>query len=73
MAYKFDPETLVKICGEVLDVPLENGERFAALIEKLSAAYPDLIENKRRPWIATKAGGILGKISFLYIGVSEYR
>lgn len=22
MAYKFDPETVAKICGEVLDVPL---------------------------------------------------
>jgi hypothetical protein len=72
VAYKFDPETLAKICGEVLDVPLETGERFTALIEKLSAAYPDFIENKRRPWIATKAGGILGKISFLYMGLSEY-
>lgn len=72
MAYKFDPETLASICGEVLDAPLETGERFDALIEKLSATYPDLIENRRRRWIATKAGGILGKISFLHMGLSEY-
>ncbi|MDT5095171.1 MAG: sigma non-opioid intracellular receptor [Mycobacterium sp.] len=72
MPYKFDPDTLAKICGDVLDVPLDSGERFTALIEKLSATYPDYIENVRRPWIATKAGGILGKISFLYMGLSEY-
>ena len=72
MTYKMDPSVLAAVSAEVLDLPLDTGERFAALVEKLSATYPDLIENTPRRWIMTKAGGILGKISFLYMGPTEY-
>ena len=53
-------------------MPLDSGERFSVLIEKLSKAYPDLVDNKQRRWIMSKAGGVLGKITFLYMGFSEY-
>ncbi len=53
-------------------MPLDSGERFTVLIEKLSKAYPDLVDNKQRRWIMSKAGGVLGKITFLYMGFSEY-
>src|SRR5947209_14714135 len=72
MPYRFDPGVLAELCGAVIERPLENGEMFTALIEKLSNAYPDLIENKQRRWIGTRAGGILGKISFLHVGLREY-
>jgi len=72
MTYKIDPDFLARICGEVIDLPLESGEMFSSVIEKISAEYPDIIENRQRRWIGTKAGGILGKLSFLYVGFTEY-
>ncbi len=72
MTYKFDLDVLVHVCNEVVDLPLDNGERLTALIEKLAAAYPDFIDDRPPRWTGTKAGGILGKISFLYLGFSEY-
>jgi hypothetical protein len=72
MAYKIDPEVLARECQQVLDLPLGTGERFSALIERLSRVYPDLIDNRRRRWIGSKAGGILGKVTFLHMGFMEY-
>lgn len=67
-----EPQLLTKLCADIVDLPLETGERFDALIAKLSEAYPDLVENRRQRWIMSKAGGILGKIMFLYMGPTEY-
>lgn len=72
MAYKFDPNTLDRLCKEVVELPLESGEMFSVLIEKLSIEYPCVVESRMRRWIGTKAGGILGKISFIHIGLMEY-
>ena len=72
MAYKIDPEVLARECQDVLDIPLGTGERFSVLIERLSRVYPDLIDNRRRRWIGSKAGGILGKVTFLHMGFMEY-
>ena len=72
MAYKFDASVLAAVCRDVLDRPLDSGERFAALTEKLADAYPDLIQDAPHRWMMTKAGGVLGKISFLYMGPTEY-
>jgi hypothetical protein len=38
--YKIEPEVLTRVCAKVVDLPLETGERFDALIEKLSEVYP---------------------------------
>ena len=72
MAYKIDPEVLARECQEVLDIPLDSGERFCALIERLSRIYPEQIGNRQRRWIATRAGGILGKLTFLHVSFAEY-
>lgn len=72
MTYKFDVSVLEALCRDVLDRPLDSGERFAALTEKLAEAYPDLIQDAPQRWMMTKAGGVLGKISFLYMGPTEY-
>jgi hypothetical protein len=72
VAYKIDPDVLTRVCAEVLDRPLETGELFDGLIEKLAEVYPELVDNQRRRWIMSKAGGILGKITFLYMGPTEY-
>lgn len=72
MAYKMDPKVLAEVAASVLDRPLDSGERFAALTDKLAKVYPDCIDTKPPHWIMTKAGGVLGKISFLYMGPTEY-
>ncbi len=72
MAYKINPEFLSQVCKEVLDFTIENGEMFSAIIEKISNEYPEIVENKQRRWIGSRAGGILGKLSFLYISPTEY-
>jgi hypothetical protein len=72
MSYKIDPDALVNVAREIIDLPLESGERFSSLIEKLSQVYPDIIENKQRRWVGSKAGGILGKLTFLHVSFSEY-
>lgn len=72
MAYKIDPEVLVRECQQVLDLPLASGERFSALIERLSRACPEIVENRQRRWVGSRAGGILGKLTFLYVSFSEY-
>lgn len=72
MAYKIDPEVLAREGQKVLDIPLASGERFSALIEGLSRAYPEIIDNRQRRWLGSRAGGILGKLTFLYVSFSEY-
>ena len=72
MAYKSDPEVLAQESREVLDVPLDSGERFSALIGRLSRVYPDIIDNMQRRWIGSRAGGILGKLTFLHVSFTEY-
>jgi hypothetical protein len=68
MAWKIDPDVLAKVAQRVVGVPVENGELIARTAESLSAEYPGLIDPIPRRWIGTKAGGVLGKISFLYAG-----
>ena len=42
------------------------------LRQKLSDAYPQYVDPEPRCWMATRAGGVLGKISFLYLSFTEY-
>ena len=72
MTYKIDPEFLTQVCKEVLDLPVENGEMFSAVIEKISNKYPKIVDKKQRRWIGSRAGGVLGKLTFLYISFTEY-
>jgi hypothetical protein len=72
MAYKIDPEFLTQVCKEVLDLPVENGEMFSTIIEKISNEYPGIVDKKQRRWIGSRAGGVLGKLTFLYISLTEY-
>lgn len=72
MAYKIDPEFLTQVCKEVLDLPVENGEMFSTIIKKISNEYPKIVDKKQRRWIGSRAGGVLGKLTFLYISLTEY-
>ncbi len=72
MAPKIHPEFLTQVCKEVIDLPLENGEMFSTIIEKISNQYPEIVDNKQRCWIGSRAGGVLGKLTFLYLSSTEY-
>ncbi len=72
MKYKIDPEFLSQVCKDVLGLPIENGEMFSTIIEKISNEYPEIVDNKQRCWIGSRAGGILGKMTFLYASLTEY-
>lgn len=72
MGYSIDPQMLSQVCREALDQKLEGLALFDAVRERLAVAYPDLVENRRRCWLGSKAGGILGKLTFLHVGFTEY-
>lgn len=72
MAYRLDPHVIADSCRDVLDLPLDSGERLDAAVDRVAERYPGLIDPSRRRWIFTKAGGIVGKICFLYAGLNEY-
>lgn len=72
MAYKIDPDVLATVAKEVVAQPLAGGELIARATQLLAEAYPDLIDATPGRWVGSKAGGILGKVRFLYFSPREY-
>ena len=72
MSYKIDPDVLRKVAREVAGLPATSGEFITRAIELLADAYPDLIDPAPGRWVGSKAGGILGKVRFLYFSPREY-
>jgi hypothetical protein len=72
MAYKIDPDVPHTVAKQVVGLPLEGGELIAGATEMLAAEYPDLIDPSPGRWVGSKAGGILGKVRFLYFSPREY-
>jgi hypothetical protein len=72
MPYKIDPDVLHTVTKQVVGLPLEGGELISRATELLSAEYPDLIDPQPGRWVGSKAGGILGKVRFLYFSPREY-
>ncbi len=72
MPYKIDPEVLATVAKEVVGQPLAGGELISRTIRSLADAYPDLIDPTPGRWVGSKAGGILGKVRFLYFSPREY-
>jgi len=72
MTYKFDPHVLHKVALQVAGTPLEDGELITRTVEMLADEYPDLIDAAPGDWVGSKAGGILGKVRFLYFSPREY-
>ena len=72
MVYRIDPDVLHKVAEQVVGLPLEGGELITCATELLSDAYPDLIDPEPGSWVGSKAGGILGKVRFLYFSPREY-
>ncbi len=72
MPYKIDPDVLHTVAKEVVGLPLEDGQLITRAAELLADAYPDLIDSAPGRWVGSKAGGILGKVRFLYFSPREY-
>lgn len=72
MPYKIDPDVLEKVCKEVVGLQLDADELIAGAVGSLAAEYPDLIDPAPGRWVGSKAGGILGKVRFLYFSPREY-
>ena len=72
MAYRIDPDNLHKVAKQVAGLQLGGGEVTGRAIELLADEYPDLIDPGPGRWVGSKAGGILGKVRFLYFSPREY-
>lgn len=72
MTYRIDPDVLHKVAKEVVGLPLESGELITRAVELLADEYPDLVDPTPGRWVGSKAGGILGKVRFLYFSPREY-
>lgn len=72
MSYRIDPDVLGTVAKQVVGLPLESGELITRAIEALADEYPDLIDATPGRWVGSKAGGILGKVRFLYFSPREY-
>jgi hypothetical protein len=72
MSYKIEPDALHEIAKQVVGLPLEDGELIARAIQLLADEYPDLVDPVPGRWVGSKAGGILGKVRFLYFSPREY-
>jgi len=72
MPYKINPDVLLKVARQVVGTALEGGELITRAIEMLAEEYPDLIDAAPGNWVGSKAGGILGKVRFLYFSPREY-
>jgi sigma non-opioid intracellular receptor len=70
--YRIDPEALAKIAARLAGEQLQGVELIERAVESLAAEYPDLIEPGPGRWVGSSAGGILGKVRFLYFSPREY-
>lgn len=72
MGYRFDPDVLHEVARQVVGAPLDSGELVTRAVDLLAQAYPHLIAPTGGRWVGSKAGGILGKVRFLYFSPREY-
>ncbi|MCV7155311.1 ERG2 family protein [Mycolicibacterium pyrenivorans] len=72
MSYKIDPNVLHGVAKQVANLQLGPGELITRAVELLNDEYPDLIDPAPGRWVGSKAGGILGKVRFLYFSPREY-
>ncbi|MGV0793133.1 isomerase [Mycolicibacterium sp. XJ1819] len=70
MTYRIDPDALHKVAAEVVGLP--GDQLITRTIELLAEQYPGLVDARPGRWVGSKAGGILGKVRFLYFSPREY-
>jgi sigma non-opioid intracellular receptor len=72
MPYKIEPDVLAAVAREAVGSGLTGGELITRTIELIANRYPDLVDPTPSRWVGSKAGGILGKVRFLYFSPREY-
>lgn len=72
MKYKIDPDALHGVAKQVVGLPLDDGQLITRTVRLLADEYPDLIDPSPGRWVGSKAGGVLGKVRFLYFSPREY-
>lgn len=72
MKYKIAPEALHQIAQQVAGGPLPDCGLISRTVELLADQYPRLIDPGPGRWVGSRAGGILGKVRFLYFSPREY-
>ena len=72
MAYRIDPDVLHKVARKVAGIPPGSSELITRAVQLLADEYPDLVDPTPGRWVGSKAGGILGKVRFLYFSPREY-
>jgi hypothetical protein len=70
--FRVDPDVLHSVAEQVAGLPLDGGELITRTVELLADAYPGLIDDGPGRWVGSKAGGVLGKVRFLYFSPREY-
>jgi hypothetical protein len=72
MKYKISTDVLEQVAQEVTAKNLTAEESIQLAQNLLAEHYPKLINPKRRVWIGSRAGGILGKMILLHASFNEY-
>ncbi|MGE2833682.1 isomerase [Mycobacterium sp. SMC-4] len=72
MGYRIDPEVLHGVAKRAAGLSADTDEVVRTAVELLADEYPHLIDATPGRWVGSKAGGILGKVRFLYFSAREY-
>ena len=72
MAHIIDPKVLEDIVKDVVAEKLNVKDSMQAIRNKLADQYPSHISKQERCWLGSRAGGILGKMTFMHGSMSEY-
>ncbi len=70
--FVFDPDELGEICGALVALHPPVHEVVPRLHAALAERYPTAVSPASGRWVASKAGGILGKVQFLFFSPREY-
>ncbi len=72
MSYRIEPGVLADIASRIAAEQPGSGVLVGRAHELLNEAYPELIDRSPGRWVGSKAGGVLGKVRFLYFSPREY-
>ena len=72
MTYRIERGVLADIASRIAAEQPGSGALVTRAHELLNEAYPELIDRSPGRWVGSLAGGVLGKVRFLYFSPREY-
>ena len=72
MSYRIERGVLADIASRIAAEQPGSGALVTRAHELLNEAYPELIDRSPGRWVGSLAGGVLGKVRFLYFSPREY-